>query len=239
MKSNGPTAGTAFYPEIEPELNGKGHRPWQPGQLARLPRRRRPGMIALAVALVSLGVLASAAVYAETNTRAPVIVMTASVPAGAVITSGDVGTASVSVSPGVQLIPASQLGQVIGQIAGAPLHPGMLLAASQLTTLQPPGPGQALVPLPVKPSILPATGLTSGDQVVIEATPGAEGEPGSTSAAPSLPAPVNGIIEAVNPRPDADGYEVVDVLVARASADALAAQASTGQIAIILIKRAP
>jgi hypothetical protein len=197
-------------------------------------------MIALAVALVGLGVLGSAELYASNNARVPVVVITGNVAAGATITAGDVGSANVSAGPGVQLIPASQLRQVIGQIAGTALHPGMLLAASELTTLLPPGPGQALVPLPVKPAILPASGITSGDRIIIEATPGAEGEPGTggSNTAPALAAPVTGIVEAVNGRTDTDGYDVVDVLVARASADSLAAQASTGQIAIILIKRA-
>ncbi len=133
--------GTAFHPEIEPDYNGSGQRAWSAGQLSKLPRRRRPGMIALAVALVGVGVLASAAIYSATNLRVPVIVMTGSVPAGSVITAADVGTADVSVSSGVQVIPASQAGQVVGQIAGTSLHPGMLLTASELTTLprRPPG----------------------------------------------------------------------------------------------------
>ncbi len=239
MSRKAPTAGTAFHPEIDPDLNGSGSVSWAPGQLTRLPRRRRPGMIALAVALVGLGVLASAAIYTETNTRVPVLVVTAAVPAGAVIKASAVGTAEVSVGSGVQLIPASQLDQVVGQIAGTSLHPGMLLAASELTTLRPPGPGEELVPLPLKPSILPASGIGPGDHVQIEATPGDQGQSGSSTGTPSLTSPVAGVVESVNLVPDTDGFDVVDVLVARGSADELAAQASTGQIALIVTKRAP
>jgi hypothetical protein len=238
VRGNGPAAGTAYHPEIDPEFNGSRQRAWPAGQLARLPRRRRPGMIALAVALVGVGILASAAVYAATSQRAPVVVVTAYVPAGGVITAGAVGTASVSVGPGVQVIPARQMSQVVGQIAGTTLHPGMLLAASELATSRPPVHGEVLVPLPIKPSILPASGIGTGDHVVIEATPGAQGEPGSSSA-PALASPVAGVIEAVNLVPDTDGYDVIDVLVAQASGDAVAAQASTGQIALIITKRAP
>ncbi len=233
----GPQVGTAFHPEIE--LNGSGPRQWQSGQLAKLPRRRRPGMIALAVALIGLGIVASAAVYAATNLRVPVIVVTADVPAGGVITANAIGTASISVSTGVQTIPASQLNQVLGQIAGSALHPGMLLAAAELATVRPPAHGQVLVPLPIKPSILPASGIEPGDRVIVEATPGAQGQSGSSSAAPVLPSPVPGIVEAVRLATDADGYDVVDILVARQSGDAVAAQASTGQIALIITKRAP
>ena len=239
--SNGhaPQVGTAFHPEVE-RSPGSQARPWQqPGQLARLPRRRRPGMIALAVALVGLGVLASAAAYTATNARVAVLVVTGDVPAGSVITQASLGTAQVSVSPGVQTIPATQLGQVVGQVAGAALHPGMLLTAAELATTRPPARGQVLVPLPIKPSILPASGIGPGDRVMIEATPGAQGQPGASSAAPVLTSPVAGIIEAVNLTPDADGYDVVDVVVAKQAGGAVAQQASTGQIALIVTKRAP
>jgi hypothetical protein len=239
MRSNGPTVGTAFHPEIDPDLNGSASRSWSSGQLARLPRRRRPGMIALALALVGLGILASAAIYTATNTRVPVVVMTGYVPAGAPITAKVVGTASVSISPGVQVIPASQLSQVVGEVAGTTLHPGMLLASSELTTLRPPGAGDVLVPLAFKPSMLPASGIGPGDRVLIEATPGDQGQAASSTSAPALSAPVAGVVEAVDLVADADGYDVVDVLVAKASGDAVAAQASTGQIALIVTKRAP
>jgi hypothetical protein len=231
--------GTAYHPEIEPEFNGSRHRSYASGQLAKLPRRRRPGMIALAVALVGAGVLASAALYSATSLRVPVLVITADVPPGGVISASDIGTANVSVSPGVQVIPARQMSQVVGQIAGTALHPGMLLAASELATTRPPAPGEVLVALPIKPSFLPASGIGAGDHVLIEATPGAQGQSGSSGGSAPLATTVAGVVEAVNLVPDSDGFDVVDVLVARSSGGAVAAQASTGQVALIITKRAP
>lgn len=238
MSRGGPATGTAYHPEIEPEYNGSRRRPMTTGQLAKLPRRRRPGMIALAVALVGVGVLASVALYGATDQRVPVIVLTADVPAGSIITAADLGTVNVSVSAGVQVIPARQMSQVVGQVAGTTLHPGMLLAASELATVRPPAAGEVLVPLPIKPSFLPASGIGAGDHVLIEATPGAQGQSGSSNGAAPLATPVAGVVEAVNLVADADGFDVVDVLVARTSGDAVAAQASTGQIALIVTKRA-
>src|SRR5438552_1822819 len=137
--SRGPAVGTAYHPEADPTLrNGSLPAPASV-QLARLPRRRRPGMIALAVALVGAGILASTAVYTATNHRVTVLVATANVPAGSVITAADVGTASIAVSAGVQVIPVSQVRQVVGQVAGSALHPGMLLTASELASTRPPG----------------------------------------------------------------------------------------------------
>ena len=91
---SGPAIGTAYRPEAEPSSNGRNVAGSQPVALARLPRRRRPGMIALAVALVGAGILASAAVYSSVNHRVPVLVARTDVPAGAVITASDLGTAS-------------------------------------------------------------------------------------------------------------------------------------------------
>jgi SAF domain-containing protein len=236
---SGPSVGTSYVPETDPAFNGRTSAITQaPIQLPRLPRRRRPGMIALAVALVGAGVLGSAAVYETTNHRVSVLVATATVPAGAVITSGDVGTASVAVGPGVQVIAAGQMQQVIGQVAGSTLHPGMLLTAAEIGTSKPPAPGQALVALGFKPAMLPASGLAPGDRVLIVATPGDQGQPGS-SAAPVLTSPVPGVVEAVTLAANPDGYQVVDVLVAAGAGPAVMEQDSTGQIGLIVTRRAP
>jgi len=233
----GPAIGTSFHPETDPAFNGK-RMPNRPSfQLARLPRRRRPGMIALAVAMVGAGILAGAAVYTATNHRVAVLMVTANVQSGSVITAGDIGSASVSAGPGVQVIPVGQAQQVIGQIAGTALHPGMLLTAAELTTLRPPAPGQVLVPLPMRPSVLPASGLAPGDHVLIVPTPGSQGQPGSSATAPTLATPVSGVIAAVSAASNADGYQVVDVIVSASSGAAVAAQASTGQIALIVTRR--
>src|SRR5271166_890103 len=234
---SGPAIGTAFHPRVEPDRGGGGRSSGFPVQLARLPRRRRPGMIALAVALVGAGILGGAFFYTATSRLVPVLVVTATVPAGAVIQATAVGTAEVSAGPGVQVIPASQLNQVIGQIAGTTLRPGMLLTAAELTTFRPPAPGQVLVALPIKPSGLPASGLAPGDRVLVVATPGVQGEAASSSAPPSLTSPVPGVVEAVSQLPGAEGDQVVDVIVAAGNGVAVAEQVSSGQFALVLTKR--
>jgi hypothetical protein len=236
MNGKGPAVGTAFHPDT---FNGSTRRSGQPIALARLPRRRRPGMIALAVALAGAGILASTAVYSATNHQVPVLVAQADVPAGALIAAADVGTASVSVGAGVQVIPASQLRQVVGQVAGSALHPGMLLTAAELARQRPPAPGQVLVPLPVRPSALPASGLRPGDHVLVVPTPGAQGQSGSVNAVPALSVPVAGTVAAVSTATNTDGFGVVDILVPYKSGPSLAAQASTGQFALVVTRRSP
>jgi hypothetical protein len=226
--------GTVYHPEPEPARNGPAASV-TPGQLRGLPRRRRPGMIALAAALIGVGILASAALYHRANHQVPVLVVAASVPAGAVITSGDVSTTTVAAGPAVHDIPANQLSQVIGLVAATALEPGTLLASSELTTKLAPGPGQDLVPVALKPSALPASGLAPGDQVLAIATPAAGGS--GTGAAPVLARPVAAVVEAVSTSTDQDGDDVVDLLVPASLGPALAQQAATGQIALVVTQR--
>jgi hypothetical protein len=231
--------GTAYHPGPDVVPNGE-PQPIGPGELRSLPRRRRPGMIALAVALVGAGILASAALYQRENHQVPVIMVTAQVPAGSVITQGDLGTTSVAAGPGIQTVPASELRQVAGLVAATTLQPGSLLAPADVTTAQPPAAGQVLVPVPIRPSGLPASGLAPGDHVVVVPTNGsAGGTGGGSSGAAALTHPVAGVVQAVTAAPDQDGYDVVDLIVASANGTALAEQAATGDIGLFVTKRAP
>ncbi len=234
----GPAVGTAFFPEAEPAAGFESPVPAPLATLARLPHRRRPGLVALAAALIGAGVLVSAWVYQATGHRIRVVVVIAAVPAGQVITSADVGTASVLVGSGVRVVPAGQLPHVVGQVAGTALVPGTLLATAELGAVRPPHSGQVLVPVPVRPSGLPVSGLSAGDRVLVVATPGVAGQPG-LSIAPVLTAPVRGVVEAVSRGPDADGYQVVDLLVTATAGPGLARQVSTGQFALVITSRRP
>jgi hypothetical protein len=230
----GPGLGTAYQPELGPGANGATPRA---GQLRGLPRRRRPAMIALAIALVGAGILASAALYHRANHQVPVLLVTAAVPAGAQLTANDIGTTTVAAGPGVHTIPAKQLSQVIGLVAAVSLRPGTLLASSELTTSLPPAKGQVLVSLPLKPQSLPASGLQPGDHVLVTGTPGYQGQSQSSGGAVVLPQAVAGVVEAVDSAPDQDGFDVVDLLVASGDGVSLAKQDSTGQIELIVTSR--
>jgi hypothetical protein len=230
--------GTVYHPG--PDLTPNGETlPVAPGQLRSLPRRRRPGMIALAVALVGAGILASAALYQRENHQVPVLVATASVPEGTIITAGDVKATSVATGPGVLTIPAAQLDQVVGLVAATALRPGALLAPADVTTSQAPARGEVLVPLPVRPSGLPASGLDPGDHIIVVPTSSSAGGSGSGSGVPVMTHPVSGVVEAVTATPDTDGFDVVDVLVPAGSGTDLAEQAATGDIWLYVIGRSP
>ena len=242
MSNNHPAGiGTAYFPEPDIPPNGTGHGGIDGNDTGRrihgLPRRRRPAMIALAVAMAGAGVVVSAAVYQRADHQVAVIVVTQPVPAGAVITKADLSSTIITVGSAVQVIPVTQIDQVSGEIAAVTLQPSTLLARSNLTTMQAPASGQELIAVPTKPYALPASGLEPGDRVLIVATPGQQGQAGSAAGAPSLSAPAPGVVEAVNNVPDQDGFDVVDLLVSDDTAAAVASQVSTGQFALIVTKR--
>jgi hypothetical protein len=225
--------GTVFHPEPEPRTNGPAAA-IPPARLRELPRRRRPAMIALAAALIGAGILASAVLYQRANHQVPVLLVTQAVPAGSVITAADIGTTTIAAGRGVQVIPARQESQVIGLVAATSLQPGTLLAASELTSRLAPGPGQELVPVALKPSQLPASGLAPGDQVLAVPT---QASGNGAAAVPALTAPVSAVVEAVNANTDSDGFDVVDLLVASGNGPALAQQAAAGQLALVVTHR--
>jgi hypothetical protein len=231
-----PGIGTVYRPEPEPVPNGPVPATGR-AQLRALPRRRRPGMIALAVALVGVGILASAALYQRADHQLPVLLVIAPVPVGSTITGADIGTTTVAAGPGLDDIPARELRQVVGLVAATSLRPGTLLASSELTSSLPPAPGQVLVPVALRPSSLPASGLAAGDHVDVVATPGDQGQSGASGTAPALVGPVPAIVEAVNLVTDEDGFDVVDLLVQGSFGAAVAKQASTGQFALIVTSR--
>ena len=227
--------GTVFHPEPDPLPPGNGGL-IRPGQLRPLPRRRRPAMIALAVALIGAGILGGAALFQRVNHQVPVLLVTTAVPAGTAVTAADLTTTSVVLGAGLRAIPAGQEHQVVGLVAATALRPGTLLAVSELTTTRPPSSGQQLVPVALKPSQLPASGLGPGDQVIVISAPGA---PGSGNAA-SLPGPsIPGVVAAVSVRPDQDGMAVVDLLVAAANGPDLAREAAAGGVALVVTRRSP
>jgi hypothetical protein len=228
--------GTAYFPEPDVVRNRTGQGAIA-GQLRGLPRRRRPAMIALAVAMAGAGVLVSAAAYQRADRQIAVVMITHSIPVGAVITAADLAVTNVTVGSGIQVIAAAQIGQVSGEVAAVTLRPSTLLAPTDLTTMRPPALGQELIAAPTKPYALPASGMGPGDHVLIIATSGQQGQAGSSVGAPLLSAPVPGVVEAVNNVPDQDGFDVVDLLVGDGSAAAVANQVSTGQFALIITNR--
>ncbi|MFF5265204.1 SAF domain-containing protein [Actinomadura viridis] len=188
--------------------------------------------------LVAVSATLTAWLFISAGNRVEVLAVTRDVPVGSVIGASDLATTRAAVEGTVQTIPAAQSRNVVGRIAAVDLRAGALLSPSQVTTALTPAPGQQIVAVGLKSAQLPAGNLKPGDQVLIVATPGADGQDtGATATAPltrDLPATVDRVAQ-----PDADGSVVVNLLVSAASGPTVAKQASLGRVALVVTARRP
>jgi hypothetical protein len=189
-------------------------------------------MLALGVVLACLGALAGAFFFTSFAHQRQVLEVSTDVAAGQRITAADLTTVSISSASGLRVIPAGQQFQVQGLTAAVGLRAGTLLVPADLTSAAVPGAGQQLVPVALHTDQLPASGLTAGERVLVTPVPGTNGNQGSTGQA-SLPGPLPASVYQVG-APDQDGNVVVDLLVTKGEGPAVAAQASTGQVALVI-----
>jgi hypothetical protein len=195
-------------------------------------RRRRPAVLALAVALIAAGGLGGAALYTATGKRVAVIALARNVPAGQAITGADLTEAHIPLDPALQ--PLSVNSHVVGLRATADLKAGTLLTSSDLTSAPLVQSGQQVVGIATKHTQLPAAKLQPGARVVLVATPSAagSGSSGSASAGAGLSALTATVVD-IGPA-DSDGTVVVDLAVPSAQGAAVADLAASGKFALLL-----
>ncbi|MER7467900.1 SAF domain-containing protein [Streptomyces sp. NPDC097981] len=201
-------------------------------------RRRRPGLIALSIALIAAGGLSGALLFTASGQRSSVLVVSRDVPVGNAITDADLAPASLALDPAVRAVPVSKKAGMVGQRAAVALKSGSLLSPGQVTSASLVKAGEQLVGVALKPSQLPASRLSPGQKVLIVSTPdpaqagatAGAGKPGDTAAPQTLAATV----VAVGVAAPATGVVVVDVAVPSASGPTLAARVATGAVALIV-----
>ncbi|MFJ8313352.1 MULTISPECIES: SAF domain-containing protein [unclassified Streptomyces] len=214
-----------------------GQIPAQPGppSLRWQARRRRPGVLALAAALIAAGAVGNYWYWTQNGQRTPVLVMARDVSAGTVIQDADLAEASVALDPALKAIGTGQRAQVVGKRAAVELLPGALLAPGQVTSRTLVRQDEQLVGLNLKPGQLPDSPLKPEDQVQVVFTgdsgataAGKNGKPGQDSG----PVTVEARIVRVGTKQDSTGQQVIDVAVKSAGGPRLAAQAAAGNVAL-------
>jgi hypothetical protein len=206
--------------------------PTAPQRLAPVvpPRgRRRPGLITAGVALSALGALVAVWLVSSAGDRTDVVMLAHDVPYGTTITADDLTTTAVAVDASVATVGAEGASNLVGQVATADLAAGTLLAPSDVAPAGPPGPGEALVPLPATAERLPATGLRPGDRLLVVDTPTQAADPPT-----ERPETFDVVVARVG-APDLNGVSVIDVVAAADDGPALAARAATGRFALVLL----
>jgi len=204
------------------------------GQTPRLSapaRRRSLPWLMLGVLLVAGCALAFAVTSLRLSGRQPVLALARSVPAGHVLTSGDLQVVNVAADSNLALIPASSESSVLGQPAALPLVAGSLLTTAEVGTDRMPPAGWAVVGVALKAGQYPPE-VAPGDRVMIVTTAGTGGGTAPTGTAP----PTAATVVRVHVAPvDSSAATVVSLQVPEADSAAVAAAASNGAVSLVLV----
>ena len=147
-------------------------------------RRIRGGGIALATMLLAFGAALSGIALVSVAKTSSYLAVAQPVAVGGMITAQDLTTVQISGGGGLTLIPAAEVGGIVGRHAAVSLVPGSLLVPSQLTDKTLVGPDQAQIGITVRANSLPAARLAPGQQItLVPLSPaGSTGDDSSTSA---------------------------------------------------------
>jgi hypothetical protein len=191
-------------------------------------RERRPGYIALLVALI-VGVAAVGAVlYSKAGAKTPVVVVVREVAQGHPLQRADLST--VTVSGDVTAIAGSGLSGVIGKTAAVELLPNTLLQRSMLTSAGPLASGQALVGVALGSGQLPADG-------VIQLPPknAATGTAAGGTAPQAVVLVAGARVFSAHADPSNAGGTVVSLVVSAQESTEVAAASAAGLVALVQV----
>jgi hypothetical protein len=203
-----------------------------PAREAAVRRRRRPGLWLAGGALVVVGGLGAAALVGAAGDRVAVLAVARTVHMGQTVGAEDLTVAKVAADPALRPVPADQRDRVVGKAAVVELRAGALLTAGSVTDAVVPGVGEQLVGVALRPGQAPARGLVPGDRVLVVPVPGEQSAAGAGSGPAGSPVPAR-VVQVGSA--DADGGSTVDLLVPDQVGPQVAALASTGRIALVLV----
>ena len=190
--------------------------------------RRRPALVVAAVIVTALGCLLGAWAWSATTDSQEVLAARHTIHRGEVIEAGDIQRIQINGDPALSPLPATAYDDVVGQRAALDIAAGGLLTSDATADQPMPPHGQSIVGISLTPAQVPGMPLYGGDRVRVIVTPGDNGD------APAN-APQFTVAEVVSTHLDeTTGNTVVNVLVPYADAGVLAAQAATGNVALVL-----
>ena len=202
-----------------------------PGVVAPPKLRRRPVLVALAVALTCVGALLGSWAFLRVADAQPVVAMRVAVERGAVIERSDLVVARINADPVLRPVPAGEALSLVGKRAAVDLPAGALVTREAVTATVVPAAGSSMVGLALEPGLLPGAALQSGDRVRVIGVARK-----GTAAAAAEPLEVAATVSAVHPSATSNTV-VVDVLLPEAVAARVAARAAAGEVALVLDAR--
>lgn len=224
------TASTTSRTSASPAtgLNGHSVKPAvsPPGRL-----RRRPLMVLVSAGLMVLGAVLGLTIWMTATNSVEVAAVRSAVDRGELITAENLMVVRVSLDPAVRVVPASQLGTLVGQRAASDLSEGSLVSPAEVTGAVMPGTGESIVGIALTVGQLPAEPLRPGDRVRLVQTPTAQGEVAASQVA------IDAVVQGVTGTFEDGQTLVVDLVVPAPRAPEVAARAGTGRVALVLDSR--
>ncbi|MGC9479225.1 SAF domain-containing protein [Streptomyces sp. WG4] len=197
-------------------------------------RRRRPGVIALSLALIAAGGAGVAVLLLQVGDRTDVVTVVRDVQVGQVLTEQDLGKASVALDPAVKAVRVDKMDSVVGKRAAVELKPGSLLSPSQVTKDSLVKAGEQLVPIGLKPEQVPATTLVPGQKVqLVHVPPQGAAEAGEEPGTEGPRSIAGRVVKASKAAPGT-GVVVVDVATTAADGPTVAAWVSADALRLVL-----
>ncbi len=195
-------------------------------------RRWRPGLVALAVALVATGGLSAAYAISLVGSTSSFLAVSKTIQAGSRIGPSDLVTVRISSDPSLRPIPSSRAGEIVGKYAAVELFAGALLVEGQVVDVPLGGSGTYLVSIGLSPSKVPSGRVNPGAKVVLVATP-ASGF-GQDSKATGPPATYPGVVVDVIADKGRNNFHYVNVSVAQSDGAEIANLAAAERLVIVL-----
>jgi hypothetical protein len=174
------------------------------------------------------------------------------------VNASDLGIVRISADAEIATVPTGEASAIVGRRAVETLSPHSLLTMSDVASNVTPLGGASIVGIDVKEGQFPATGLAPGDRVDVvftappgdqESSIGSQNQPGTTSDASAtssastqslIPGTIlvsGSMILDMTGSPDAATSGAVDVslLVSSSLAPEVAAAATAGQVALVIV----
>lgn len=198
------------------------------GSLPALQSRRRPMWIAAGLLCLILGALGGIALYGQATSSQSVVQVMRPISRGEVIQTGDLGVVTIGAVPGVSVVSADTIADLVGSTARVDLEARALLPEDAVGDPDV-VPGQVQVGLRLPPGRLPLADLRPGMDVLLVPVPSPNGSEPTHNA--SIPAVVSTGAVVTN-----DGAALVlDVTVPREQAELVASLAATDHLTLVRV----
>lgn len=198
--------------------------------------QRRPLQIGLGIALVVVCAAVAGAVFQSSAKRVPIVVAAKNLPAGTVLTPGDLATATIPASGHITAMSATGSATLVGQQLDTPAYAGQVMVKQMLSTTPQLASGEQVVGMLMKGDQMPSVPLVAGDtvQVVAVPQPGQGSTVGGTIGSTLV---ASATVFAVGPAPANQTQYLASVSLEVPSADAatVTAYAAADQIGLSLV----